>query len=61
MKKIAKTLIDTMVQMISGKIPPYGNHTGNVPDKPLGPDCTAANEFNKSEYFATANLPCVGN
>jgi hypothetical protein len=46
--------------MISGKIPPYGNYTVNVPDKPLGPDCTAANDFNKSEYFATTNLPCVG-
>ncbi|TKA10916.1 sugar ABC transporter substrate-binding protein [Actinacidiphila oryziradicis] len=60
-KEVAKTLIDTMEQMISGKIPAYSNHTVNVPDKPLGPDCTAANDFNKSEYFATTNLPCVGN
>jgi ABC-type sugar transport system substrate-binding protein len=59
-KEVAKTLIDTMRKMISGKIPPYGNYTVNVPDKPLGPDCTAANVFNKSEYFATTNLPCVG-
>jgi ribose transport system substrate-binding protein len=60
-KEAAKTLIDTMKQMVSGKIQPYGNYTGSVPDKPLGPDCATANDFNKAEYFATSNLPCVGN
>ncbi|GAA4613104.1 hypothetical protein GCM10023195_56560 [Actinoallomurus liliacearum] len=59
-QEVAQTLIDTTRQMISGKIPPRSAYTANVPDKPLGPDCTAANDFNKSEYFATANLPCVG-
>jgi ABC-type sugar transport system substrate-binding protein len=59
-KEVAKTLIDTLRQMISGQIPPYGAYTANVPDKPLGPDCAAANDFNKSEYFAATNLPCAG-
>ncbi|SRR5712691_1980969 len=59
-KEVAKTLIDTILAMISGKISPYGTYTANVPDKPLGPDCTAANDFNKSEYLAAASLPCVG-
>jgi len=59
-KEVAKTLIDTMVQMISGKISPYGNYTASVPDKALGSDCALANDFNKTEYLATTNLPCVG-
>jgi ABC-type sugar transport system substrate-binding protein len=58
--EVSKTLIDTMRQMIAGKIPATGNYTINVPDKPLTPDCTASNDFNKLEYFATADLPCVG-
>jgi ribose transport system substrate-binding protein len=59
-KEVAKTLIDTLVKMIHGKINPYGAYTANVPDKALSPDCTAANTFNKVEYFATSNLPCAG-
>jgi len=59
-KEVAKTLIDTLLKMIHGKIEPYGTYTTNVPDKVLSPDCTAANAFNKIEYFASSNLPCVG-
>ena len=59
-KEISKTLIDTVLKMIKGTIPPYGSYTVNVPDKVLTPNCAAANAFNKSEYFATKNLPCVG-
>jgi ribose transport system substrate-binding protein len=58
--EVSKSLIDTMRQMIAGKIAATSNYTANVPDKPLAPDCTAANDFNKLEYFATTNLPCVG-
>jgi hypothetical protein len=46
--------------MINGKIKPYGTYTTNVPDKVLSTNCAAANAFNKVEYFATSNLPCVG-
>jgi len=59
-KEVAKTLIDTLVKMINGKIPAYGSYTANVPDKVLSTNCVAANTFNKVEYFATANLPCTG-
>jgi ribose transport system substrate-binding protein len=59
-KEVAKTLIDTMVKMIHGEIPANGNYTANVPDTPLAPDCSVANAFNKGEYFATQDLPCVG-
>jgi ribose transport system substrate-binding protein len=59
-REVAKTLIDTLVKMINGKIKPYGTYTTNVPDKVLSTNCAAANAFNKVEYFATSNLPCVG-
>jgi len=58
-KEASKGLVDTMVKMIHGEIPPTGNYTANVPDKPLTPDCAAADSFNKEEYFATQDLPCV--
>jgi ribose transport system substrate-binding protein len=58
-KEVAKTLVDSMVKMIHGEIPPNGNYTTNVPDRPLTPDCAAANAFNRDEYFATQDLPCV--
>jgi ABC-type sugar transport system substrate-binding protein len=57
-KEISQTLIDTLLKMIKGTIPPYGNYVANVPDKPIPADCTAANTFNKVEYLATQNLPC---
>jgi ribose transport system substrate-binding protein len=59
-KEVAKTLIDTTVKMINGKINFKGSYTINVPDKPLTTNCAAANTFNKLEYFATKDLPCVG-
>jgi len=59
-KEIAVTLINTMRKMLSGKIAPYGSYRLNVPDKVLTPNCAAANAFNKSQYFARKNLPCVG-
>jgi len=58
-KEVAKTLIDTMVKVIHGEIPAKGNYTANVPDTPLTPDCSVANAFNKEEYFAAQDLPCV--
>ena len=58
-KEIAETLINTEVKMIKGKIKPYGTYTFNVPDTPLTTNCAAANTFDKVEYFATKNLPCV--
>jgi ABC-type sugar transport system substrate-binding protein len=58
-KEVAVTLIDTLRKMISGAIPPDGNYTANVPDKPLTPDCASSNEFNRDEYFATTDLSCV--
>lgn len=59
-KEVAKTLIDINVKMIKGTINPFGSYTANVPDKSLTTSCAAANTFNKVEYFATKNLPCVG-
>jgi ABC-type sugar transport system substrate-binding protein len=59
-KEVAITLIDTMVKMIRGGIDAYGSYTANVPDKALTPKCGPANAFNKTEYFATKNLPCAG-
>jgi ribose transport system substrate-binding protein len=59
-KEVAKTLIDTVVKMVKGTIAPNSSYTINVPDKPLTTNCAAANTFNKVEYFATKNLPCVG-
>jgi ABC-type sugar transport system substrate-binding protein len=59
-KEVAETLINTTVKMIKGKINPYGSYTANVPDKPLSTSCAAANTFDKVEYFAKKNLPCVG-
>lgn len=59
-KEVARTLINTLVLMIHGKIKPYGTYTKNVPDKVLLANCATANAFNKVEYFAKANLPCVG-
>ena len=57
-KEISQTLIDTLLKMMNGTIPAYGNYTYNVPDKPIPADCTAANTFNKVEYLATQDLPC---
>jgi ABC-type sugar transport system substrate-binding protein len=59
-KEVAKTLIDTMVKMIKGQIDPKSKYTANVPDKALPADCTAANAFNRDEYLARQDLPCVG-
>ena len=59
-KEVSKTLIDTVVKMIHGTISPVGSYTTSIPDKPLTTDCTVANNFNKTEYFAAHNLPCVG-
>jgi len=58
-KEISQTLIDTLLKMIKGTIDPYGSYTANVPDTPLTPDCSVANAFNKEEYFAAQDLPCV--
>jgi ABC-type sugar transport system substrate-binding protein len=59
-KEVAKTLIDTTVKMIKGQIDPNSTYTTNVPDKPLSTDCASVNTFNKDEYLASKDLPCVG-
>jgi ABC-type sugar transport system substrate-binding protein len=59
-KEVAKTLIDTTVKMIKGQTNPNSNYRANVPDKPLSTDCATVNAFNKEEYFASQDLPCVG-
>jgi len=58
-KEVAKTLIDTMLKVIHGEIPAKGNYTMNIPDRQLVPDCSVANAFNRDEYFAAQDLPCV--
>jgi ABC-type sugar transport system substrate-binding protein len=59
-KEVSTTLVDTVVKMIHGTISPDGSYTASIPDKPLTTDCAVANDFNKTEYFATQNLPCTG-
>jgi ABC-type sugar transport system substrate-binding protein len=59
-KEVAKTLIDTTIKMIKGQLDPKSKQTFNVPDKALSTDCAAANQFNRDEYFARQDLPCVG-
>lgn len=56
-KEISQTLIDTLLKMMKGEIDPYGNYRADVPDQPII-GCQAANEFNKTQYFATTDLPC---
>src|SRR4029077_11155414 len=52
-KEISQTLIDTVLKMMNGTIPPFGSYTYNGPDKPIPRGFHPANTFNKVEYLAT--------